>query len=479
MVNELSVLKEFATHINEKLNGKLYLVGGAVRDMILGITPKDYDLELFHVHPMDFETYLKYHNYKFEFNTNAKFPVYRVNIIKEIPDDLWVEVGFPRVDNKTGPKHSDYNCLVDPYLTVIQASFRRDFTINAVYYNLLDDIYENNGYHADINNKILAPVHEIKFKEDALRIMRGFQLVSRFGLYYDTVIETIDKDMSDELFNIDPSGIYAEFVKGITKSTNIFAGLSYLADLADNEHTFFDIINEMRNCKQNLRHHAEGDVWQHSKRVIEGALELAETDDEKVLLFFAAFFHDIGKMKTFKLKDGQPTSHGHDVEADDLVEKYGERFGLPKKMIQQIIVLKHCHMIGNDAKNKKLYFMAEELAKVGLNFKILLKLMAADTYGSIKGNLKDRLSSHSEFYSFSERIKRLGIELKPLKPFISGNDVLTRLGENKLDGKVIGNLLHEMKMLQYNNRVESRSEALDFLDVRINNILNKSEATNG
>jgi tRNA nucleotidyltransferase (CCA-adding enzyme) len=478
MINELSVLKEFATHINTKLNGKLYLVGGAVRDMILGIQPKDYDLELFHVHLNDFESFLTIHNYEFKFNSDAKFPVYRINIVKNIlDDDLWVEIGFPRVDNKTGPKHSDYNCLVNPYLTVVQASLRRDFTINAVYYNLVDDIYENNGYHADINNKILAPVHEIKFKEDALRIMRGFQLVSRFGLSYGTVIETIDKDMSNELFNIDPSGIYAEFVKGITKSTNIFAGLSYLTDLADNEHTFFDIINEMRNCKQNLRHHAEGSVWQHTKRVIEGALELAETDDEKVLLFFAAFFHDIGKMKTFKLKDGQPTAYGHDVESDDLVEKYGARFGLPKKMIQQIIVLKHCHMIGNDAKNKKLYFMAEELNKAGLTFEILLKLMAADTYGSIKCNLKSRMSSHSEFYTFMDRIKRLDIERKPLKPFITGNDILTIA--HKLDGKIVGNLLHEMKMLQYNNRVNNREEALDFLNARINNILNKSEVDNG
>lgn len=467
----LSKLKTFAEDINKELDGILYLVGGSVRDMLMNIAPKDYDLELFRVWPKDFVKYLDKKKIPFKFNSDAKFPVYRVFI-----GDEYHEVGFPRVDNKTGPKHSDFECLVDPFMSVIDAAMRRDFTINAVYYNLLKDDYENRGFVSHItHSRELSPVHMYKFKEDPLRIMRGFQFASRFRLQTFDTIDCVDLDMINGLSHVDPSGIYAEFVKGITKAKNIQNALEYLCSIAlrNNGTEFFKPIIDMFYCLQNSRHHFEGNVWEHTKLVIKNAIELADSDDEKVLLFFAAFFHDIGKIPTFKLDTaGNPIAHGHDVEGDDLVELYGSRFGLPKKMIKQIIVLKHCHMIGNDAKNKKLYLMAEELEKVGLNFDILCKLMLADVYGSVKEYFRSTIRSHGEIYNFMSRIKLLGIELKPLRMFINGDDILYH-SNGKIKGKKLGDLLYEMKMLQINNRVVTRQEAFDFMNKRIENILEK------
>lgn len=140
-------LKEFAHVISTFLKGKLFLVGGAVRDMYIGQKPKDYDCELFHVTPSDFVNFLDKHNIVYKFNSDAKFPVYRVKIIEKMIEcdynDNWIEIGFPRKDNKTGPKHSDYECIVDPFLTVTEAAFRRDFTINAGYYDILEERYHN------------------------------------------------------------------------------------------------------------------------------------------------------------------------------------------------------------------------------------------------------------------------------------------------------------------------------------------------
>jgi tRNA nucleotidyltransferase (CCA-adding enzyme) len=451
-------------------------VGGSVRDMIMNIEPKDYDLELFRVWPSDFVKYLNDKKIPFKFNSDAKFPVYRVCMTDNIMDDEeWVEIGFPRVDNRIGPKHSDFECLVDPFMSVIDAAMRRDFTINAVYYNLLKDDYENHGFGMHITQSYLSPVHQMKFKEDPLRIMSGFQFVSRFSSYYRDVAESVDVDMINGLSHVDPSGIYAEFVKGITKAKDITKALEYLCSIAlmNNGTEFFKPITDMHFCLQNSRHHFEGSVWEHTKLVIKNAIELADTDDEKVLMFFAAFFHDIGKIPTFKLDTaGNPIAHGHDVEGDDLVELYGSRFGLPKKMIKQVIVLKHCHMIGNDAKNKKLYLMAEELEKVGLNFDILCKLMLADVYGSIKEYFRSTIRSHGEIYNFISRIKLLGIELKPLRMFINGDDILYH-SNGKIKGQKLGDLLYEMKMLQINNRVVTRQESFDFMKKRIENILEK------
>lgn len=468
----LNQLKQFAEIVQWKLNGTLYLVGGCVRDMLMDIEPKDYDLELFGVWPKDFVAFLESESIPFKFNSDAKFPVYRVLI-----NGAYLEIGFPRKDNKTGAKHSDYKCLVDPFMTTVDAAMRRDFTINGVYYNLLTETYENTGFVQHIDERILAPIHDVKFKEDALRIMRGFQFISRFDLRWQPTAETIDSEMIAELAKVDPSGIYAEFCKSITKAKNIQAALWYLASLAD-KGDFFDIIQQMQDCHQNPRHHAEGNVWNHTVKVIKYAVDLAGTEDNlKVLLFWAAFFHDIGKIKVLKYKDGQPTAYGHDTESDDLVEKYGARFGLPKLTIKRVILLKQCHMINNNAKDKKLFLMADKLHEVGLSFWVLCKLMAADVYGSQKINIQDAIASHADLHLLIDRVKKLGIEREPMKLLISGDDVL-RMSENKITGKAVGDMLREVKALQMNHRFPTKEAALDFLGRRINNILEKKEVEN-
>lgn len=468
----ISKLKTLAELLQWKLNGTLYLVGGCVRDMRMGIQPKDYDLELFGVWPKDFVSFLEAENMPFKFNSDAKFPVYRVDVGGE-----YVEIGFPRKDNKTGDKHSDYECVVDPFMSVSEAAMRRDFTINGIYYNLLTETYENNGFAHDLCERILAPIQRWKFKEDALRVMRGFQFVSRFGLAWGETAVTIDADMMSELAKVDPSGIYAEFHKGITKAKNIKAALWYLASLAD-KGDFFDVIAQMQNCPQNPRHHAEGNVWNHTVRVIKYAVDLAGTEDNlKVLLFWAAFFHDIGKIKVLKYKDGQPTAYGHDMESDDLVEKYGARFGLPKLTIKRVILLKHCHMINNAAKDKKLFLMADKLHAVGLSFWVLFKLMAADVYGSQKTNIQDAMASHADLHVLMDRVKRLGIERKPMVMLITGNDILAA-SKKQIKGKAVGDMLAEIKALQINGRLRTKEAALDFLNRRVANILEKKEVKN-
>lgn len=479
-------LKEFAQVISTFLKGKLFLVGGAVRDMYIGEKPKDYDCELFYVKPTDFVNFLDKNHIVYKFNSDAKFPVYRVKIIEKMIEgdyiDNWIEVGFPRRDNKTGPKHSDYECNIDPFLTLTEAAFRRDFTINAGYYDILEEKYHNQGYLNDIKRNELGEVHFEKFKEDAIRILRGFQFISRFDLFnYSTVcylILTSDKMMA-ELEHIDPSGIYAEFVKGITKAKNIETGLNYLENLAYGGCLFFDIINQMMHCDQNLKHHKEGNVWFHTKKVIKNAIELADRDNptEKVLLFWAAFFHDIGKIKTFALKDGQPTAYGHEGESDDLVEYYGARYGIPKKMIKQIIVLKHYHMINSGAKNRKLFEIADELESVGLSFQTLCKLMLSDTYGSIKETFYSTTKAHGETYVFIQRLKSLNIYTKKADMLVNGRDI-EHISAGEIKGKCLGDLLREMKMLQYSGSIKSRPEALEFLARRCLNIIEKRKDKN-
>jgi tRNA nucleotidyltransferase (CCA-adding enzyme) len=474
-------VKEFAHVISSHLKGKLYLVGGAVRDMFIGIPPKDFDFELFHVWPTELVNFLDKNKIPYKFNSDAKFPVYRVKIVEKMISgdyiDNWIEIGFPRKDNKVGPKHSDFECIIDPFMTLTEAAFRRDFTINAGYYDVLEEKYHHLGYLNDIKTNTLKEVHSEKFKEDSLRILRGFQFISRFNLTnYNTVCHWIltSNPMMDELFNIDPSGIYAEFCKGITKANNIGHALDYLGYLAYGGCLFFDVINQMIHCDQNTKHHSEGNVWPHTKNVIKNAIELADksNEQEKILLFWAAFFHDIGKMKTYALKDGQPTAYGHNMESDDLVEHYGARYGIPKKMIKQIIVLKHHHMIGNGAKNRKLFEIAEELNSVGLTFETLCKLMLADTYGSIKQTFWSTTRAHGETYAFIERLKALNIYQRKADMFVNGTDI-EHISSGEIKGKCLGDLLKEMKVLQYAGSIKSRNEALDFLQRRCLNILEK------
>src|SRR5690625_1861556 len=155
--------------------GRPYLVGGCVRDWLLGKEPHDFDIEVFETDYEKLRTVL------------AKFGPTEVvgksfGVIKVRIGENEYDCSLPRREIKTGSGHRGFDVVPDSSLTLEEASSRRDFTINAIAWDpALHEIVDPHGGRSDLEQRLLRHVGPA-FSEDPLRVLRGFQLVSRFKL---------------------------------------------------------------------------------------------------------------------------------------------------------------------------------------------------------------------------------------------------------------------------------------------------------
>ena len=119
---------EQVTQLLKKHGAEVSLVGGCVRDSLLGLSPKDIDIEVYQLYPETLESILSEH---FKIDTVGKnFGVY---ILKGYS----IDISLPRKESKTGLKHTDFKISGDPFMHPKEAALRRDFSINAISYDLL------------------------------------------------------------------------------------------------------------------------------------------------------------------------------------------------------------------------------------------------------------------------------------------------------------------------------------------------------
>lgn len=459
-------LKELAIRINKDIHGHLFIVGGAVRDMLLQQIPKDYDLELFHVEPKLFENWLTANDFKYKLNSNSKFPVIRL-----ILDNNELEIGFPRIENKTGSKHSDYEVDVYPNMSVNEASNRRDFTINAMYYDIILEEYRNLHYICDLKYKKLKVVNVKTFREDALRIFRAMQFIARFELDFDDVVLAINQEMINELNQLDPSSIWLEFQKMIEKGTKkgVNMAIKFLLKLSS-KFDLFPIFSQMAETKQNPEHHAEGDVMKHTILVVNETLQ--NSDLEKLSLYFlTALCHDMGKVRATFKKDDKIVAYGHEKMTDE-AEEFLTAIGTPIKLKKQIIFLIHNHMLNEKMRDSKWMKKADEFDKVGLNLHDFMIIKSCDKLGAM--NLKTRTEKIVEIIDFKNKFASLNILYKPLEKLINGNDII-KLANNKISGIMVGKLLQEVRESQYNGRIQDKKTACDFISRRLNKMRLKND----
>ncbi len=278
---------DFSEKLNKEIGGVLYFVGGCVRDSAMNIInfrsnkpaviSKDLDCELFNCTIIDFELFLCSNNIPFDIEPESKFPVYRVNIADEI-----IEIGFPRKDNKTGNKHTDFSVEVDPFMSIKEAARRRDFTCNAILQRidkrecLHDDPF--NGIE-DIRYNTLRPVDVNTFKEDPLRLFRAFQLIARFGFNFEEVLKIIDQDFLESTKHLSKDSIFKEFEKAILhgKSNHISKALDFLKESGLLK-LHFPELDLLSSCEQSPKHHKEGNVWNHTKAVVAEVMKIFEEE---------------------------------------------------------------------------------------------------------------------------------------------------------------------------------------------------------
>lgn len=242
MINNKNFSKEIiniATEIKNN-NGSLFLVGGSVRDLILGIQPEEYDFEIYGDSLIKGNYNLlcdeEKESYSQLFIKNMKEILEKFGPIKETGKNFGVikmahkpyDFSFPRTENKSGITRKDYNIILNPFIEFKEAQKRRDITINTIMYSFNNEKIIDNYYGLeDIKNKIIRHVDGDTFIEDPLRIYRIAQFVSRLEFSVDQKTMNLCKSM--DLNSLSIERIQWEIEK-LFKGKDILSGILFLND---------------------------------------------------------------------------------------------------------------------------------------------------------------------------------------------------------------------------------------------------------
>lgn len=418
-------VKEIARILNME-GFQCFLVGGSVRDSIMGFTPKEYDIAT-DAKPEDVQRIFKY-----TIPTGIKHGTVLV-----ILDDMHVEITTFRSDgNYSDGRHPDrveYTASIEDDLP------RRDLTINAMAYNVLDgaliDMFDG---MKDIKNKIIRSVGNPyeRFTEDGLRIMRAIRFATK--LNFNIEKETFDAicRSTGMLASIAYERIREEF-NGILISDNPFRGIELLRKTGILALIMPELMQGF-GVAQNRFH--KYDVYYHILHTIQ-AVEPLETEELTLLVRLAALFHDIAKPMVQKKvsKQEEPVYYNHEVVGANVAKKIMKRLKYSNAEIDFVALLVRQHMF---------YYQDEWtdgavrrfMRAVGIeNIKPLLKLREADRLGS--GNRKDKESK--AIPKLLARIDKIikeenAITVKDLK--INGNDLMKEF--NLKPGPIIGKILN-------------------------------------
>lgn len=206
MKKEMTLVKQVAEKV-EQAGGKMFFVGGFVRDRLLGKESKDIDVEVHGITEHQLVEILK--TFGQVDLVGESFGVY---LIKGVDIDF----AMPRKERKTGDKHTDFDVTVDPFIGTYEASKRRDFTMNAIMEDIMTgDVIDHFNGVEDIQNRVIRLVDDVTFQEDALRVLRAVQFSARFGFEIEKETQKVMRSMSLQF--LAKERLYMEIEKGMTK----------------------------------------------------------------------------------------------------------------------------------------------------------------------------------------------------------------------------------------------------------------------
>jgi len=322
------------------MGGRAFLVGGSVRDMVLGVKPKDWDVEVFGL-DADTLVFILRQFGRVDAEVGRAF-----RVIKLTTETADFDFSLPRVDSKAGVAHTDVVCsdTQDQRL----ASSRRDFTINSMSVDILTgDLIDFFGGETDLTLRILKAT-SAAFSEDALRVLRGFQFAGRFDLSVtDTPTISMCQLLRSEFSALSIERVWIEWEKWAEKSTVPSSGLRFLRQVC--WLSLFPELQAMVDLEQDVEWHPEGDAWEHTKQAVDAAVKIADREhlskDDRITLVFAALCHDFGKATTTTFDDdGHVRSRGHDDAGEPLIRSFMARIGAPKWLVEKVVVLAREHM---------------------------------------------------------------------------------------------------------------------------------------
>ncbi len=323
--------------------GRALLVGGSVRDYVLGKTAKDFDLEVYGLEPQRVESITQKMG-------NVADAGKAFGILKIFLDEgIDIDVSLPRVDSKNGNGHKGFEVKSDPHMSIKEAARRRDFTVNALAADpLTGELYDYYGGVNDAKNRVLRVTDKERFRDDPLRVMRAMQFIGRFGMSIDSDDVKLMVEMSKELSYLPKERIGEEWKKLLLKSEKPSLGLLSASS--------FGILEELHNelailelTPQEPEWHPEGDAWVHTMMVVDEAAKIVRKNNlknkEAITILLGALCHDLGKpIVTKYTEDGKFRSLGHEGAGAEPTKKFLANLGIDKVTIQKVVKIVENHL---------------------------------------------------------------------------------------------------------------------------------------
>lgn len=321
--------EDFAKRVTT-IKGESYLVGGAVRDEILGVPVNDRDYCVVGVTQGDFEK-----EFPEAILQGKDFPVYRMGISGEE-----CEVALARKERKKGAGHKGFEVISSPDVTIEEDLSRRDLTVNAMACRLMGgELVDPFNGSDDIKKGILRHTTEA-YKEDPLRVYRTARFASRYGFSVDEGTTKLMHDLKTELCTLSIERVYEEMKKALmTDTPSLFFRALKDADVLD---VHFPEIAVLGSYDQAERYHPEGDVFEHEMQVLDAARYFAKNMpkvegesrknryERELQVALSALLHDVGKAVTqdYNSKKGTVTYINHEDEGVPIAKGFLKRFNI-------------------------------------------------------------------------------------------------------------------------------------------------------
>ncbi|MCC7306265.1 MAG: HD domain-containing protein [Acidobacteria bacterium] len=419
-----------------RTGGRAMLVGGCVRDELMGVAPKDWDVEVYGIDPERLKAILEefVNRAMDDARTEVRIPL---NIVGEafrvykIGNDL--DVSLPRRERKIGKGHRGFIVGGNPAMSFEEACRRRDFTVNAILKDpLTGEIVDPFNGRKDIENKILRHVSDKTFAEDSLRVLRAAQFAAR--LEFDIAPETVELCRLIDVTDLPKERIWGEIEKLLLKAQQPSIGLKWLYDLGVVEQLFPELAS-LVGVKQEPEWHPEGDVDIHTMMVADEARKLIDDlpYEKQVTVMLAAVAHDFGKPPTTEFIDGRTRSRGHDEAGVEPSISFLNTLGVHTlngyDVRNQVIQLVRYHLKPGE------FYKAESKNPVGdgafrrlarkVEPDLLYRVAKADSLGRYPNGDRGKMIFGSEAQEwFIERVRALNIEKKAPEPILMGRHLI-------------------------------------------------------
>jgi poly(A) polymerase len=410
-----------------------YFAGGCVRDMVRGLAPKDYDIAT------DAQPEVVQKLFPRTYPVGAHFGViivlendFQFEVATFRSDEAYIDGRHPSAVHFSSPKED---------------AQRRDFTINGMFYDpVAEEVIDFVGGRADIAAKLVRAIGDPaqRFAEDRLRMLRAVRFAT--VLDYQIDAKTWDALIANaaSITAISAERIRDELVR-IFLSPNRGRGWDLL-DASGLMRTILPEIEAMKGCEQPEQFHPEGDVFQHTRLMLDFLPE-----NVSVQLVFAVLFHDIAKPCTATVDEtGRIRFSGHDRLGAEMTEEIMRRLRFSGAEIEATVEMVRQHMVFKDTPKMRVAKLKRFMARP--TFEDELELHRVDCQGS------HRMLDN---YEFLVR-KREELASEPIipPPLVRGDDLIA-LGLKP--GPEFGEILEAVETRQLEGRLRSREEALEWV----------------